>query len=276
MVIKLAKVTTTGNFKGGTGKTKTATMISYDNARFKKKKTLLVDMDPQGNATKIMAKTGKIKKIEKTMTDALATNDIESCIIPIIDNLDLVACDTSFRAFSKYINSIDDEYEKIKVIDTLLTPIKHLYDDIFIDVPPTISEYTDNAMFASDYTIIAFQTTEESLDGLIRYIDYQQYMVDTFKFNLQVIGIIACMIDPDDDLDTDILKKAKELYGSNVFESIVRFQRRLKRYSKEGIYIKEYKNGNYDQWDFNAHNSFIQILNEIEGRKEVLEREIND
>ncbi len=266
--MKNAIVYTTGNFKGGTGKTKTATMLSYDNATFKQRKTLLIDIDPQGNASKILAKTGNIKNITNTITDALITNNIENCIIPIIENLDLVACDTGFRAFSKYVNSIDDEKEKIRVLDNLIAPIKHLYDDIFIDVPPTISEYTDNAMFASDFSIIAFQTTDESLDGLVKYVEYQQYMVENFNFNLQIIGIIACMIDPDDDLDTDVLTKAKSLFGTNVFNSIVRFQKRLKRYSREGIYIKQYKNGNYDQWDFNAHDCFIQILNEIDGRKD--------
>lgn len=66
-------------------------------------------------------------------------------------------------------------------------------------------------------------------------------MVKTFNLKLQIIGIIACMIDPDDVLDEDILKEAKEIYGSNVFSTIIKFQKRLKRYSREGIYLKNTK-----------------------------------
>ncbi|MHC5250642.1 ParA family protein [Enterococcus sp. HY326] len=265
---------TVGNFKGGVGKTKSATQLAYDNAKFKNRKTCLVDIDPQANATKIMAKTGNVREIKSTITDALQSNDILSCVVNIDGNLDLVACDTRFRAFSKYVNSFDDEKEKIQVLAKLLAPLKEIYDDIFIDVPPTISEYTDNAMAASDYTIIAFQTTDESFDGVKKYVGYQQYMVKTFGIKLQIIGIVACMIDPDDVLDEDILKEAKALYGDNVFSNIVRFQKRLKRYSREGIYIKKYKNGNYDQWDYQAHNVFIQILNEMEARRKFLEARV--
>lgn len=266
-----ATVYTVGNFKGGVGKTKSATQLAYDNARFKNRKTCLIDIDPQANATKIFLKTADIEKPKKTISDALLKNDILSCITNISDNLDLIACDTRFRSFSKYANSIDDEKNKILILSNLITPLKKMYDDIFIDVPPTISEYTDNAMAASDYSIISFQTTDESFDGVKKYVGYQQYMVKTFNLKLQIIGIIACMIDPDDVLDEDILKEAKEIYGSNVFSTIIKFQKRLKRYSREGIYLKKYKNGNYDQWDFQAHNVFIQILNEIEARKKFLE-----
>lgn len=265
-----ATIYTVGNFKGGVGKTKSATQLAYDNARFKGRKTCLIDIDPQANATKIFCKTGKIDVIERTISDALLDQDISACITNITDNLDLVACDTRFRSFSKYANSFEKESEKIKILANLIAPIKENYDDIFIDVPPTISEYTDNAMAASDYSIIAFQTTDESFDGVQKYIGYQQYMVKTFGLKLQIIGIIACMIDPDDVLDEDILNEAKKLYGKNVFTTIIKFQKRLKRYSREGIYLKKYKNGNYDQWDFQAHNVFIQILNEIEARKKFL------
>lgn len=266
-----ATVYTVGNFKGGVGKTKSATQLAYDNARFKQKKTCLIDIDPQANATKIFAKTAQLSKVNYTISDALLNQDIVSCITPIDENLDLIACDTRFRSFSKYANSIEDEKEKIMILSNLIEPLLDIYDDIFIDVPPTISEYTDNAMAASDYSIISFQTTDESFDGVQKYVGYQQYMVKTFNLKLQIIGIIACMIDPDDVLDEDILKEAKDMYGSNVFTTIIKFQKRLKRYSREGIYLKKYKNGNYDQWDFQAHNVFIQILNEIEARKEFLE-----
>ena len=110
------------------------------------------------------------------------------------------------------------------VLEKLLEPIKENYETIFIDVPPTISAYSDNAMAASDYSIIAFQTQEESLDGIGKYVGYQKFMINNYDIDLEVISIIACMLEPDDDLDKSVLSEAIDLYGSAVSKNIVNFQ----------------------------------------------------
>lgn len=259
---------TVGNFKGGVGKTKIATMLAYDSAVINNKKTLLLDLDPQANASQILAKTGNINTIHKTITDGINENSLQNCITPIISNLDLIACDTSFRSFNKYVltNFVNEE-EQISIISNLLEPLKGQYDKIYIDVPPTISEYSDNAMVASDYSIIAFQTQEESLDGIGKYVGYQNFMVERYNINLQVIAVIACMLMPDSQLDQEVLREAKELYDSAVLDTIIGYQNRLKRYSRDGISLNTYNNGNYDQWDYRAHQVFISILNELEQRE---------
>ena len=241
---------TVGNFKGGVGKTKIVTMLAFDNAVVNKKKTLVIDIDPQANASQILARTVDLDHIDKTIVDGINEEDLSICITPIMENLDLIACDTSFRSFSNYvIANFEDEKEQIMVLEKLLEPIKENYETIFIDVPPTISAYSDNAMAASDYSIIAFQTQEESLDGIGKYVGYQKFMINNYDIDLEVISIIACMLEPDDDLDKSVLSEAIDLYGSAVSKNIVNFQKRLKRYSREGISLKKYRNGNYDQWD---------------------------
>lgn len=263
---------TVGNFKGGVGKTKIVTMLAFDNAVINKKKTLVIDIDPQANASQILARTVNMEHIEKTIVNGINENDLSVCITPIMENLDLIACDTSFRSFSNYvITNYEDEKDQIMVLEKLLAPIKDRYDAIFIDVPPTISAYSDNAMAASDYSIIAFQTQEESLDGIGKYIGYQKFMINKYNIDLEVISIIACMLEPDDDLDKNVLSDAINLYGAAVSQNIVNFQKRLKRYSREGISLKKYKNGNYDQWDYRAHETFIKILAELENRRKVFE-----
>jgi len=79
------------------------------------------------------------------------------------------------------------------------------------------------------------------------------------------------MLEPDDDLDKSVLSEAIDLYGSAVSKNIVNFQKRLKRYSREGISLKKYRNGNYDQWDYRAHEPFIKILAELESRRKIFE-----
>lgn len=258
---------TVGNFKGGVGKTKIVTMSGFDNAIVRKRKTLIIDIDPQANASTIIARTFNISKIEKTITDGITDGDLSSCIINVTDNLDLIACDTSFRSFSKLVNRLDDEKEQILVLKKLLDPIKHNYQEIFIDVPPTISEFSDNAMAASNYSIIAFQTVDESLEGVNKYVNYQKFMIDRFNIDLQIIDIIPCMVEPNDELDKDILEEAIQQYGSVVSNNIIHYQKRLKRYSRDGISLKQYSNGNIDQWDYKAHQTFINILEELNARQ---------
>lgn len=268
-----AKTYVVGNFKGGVGKTKIVTMLAYDNAVVNKKRTLVVDMDPQGNASQILARTGSIDSFEKTIIDGVASSDLSICITPIIENLDLIPCDTGFRAFTKYVlTNFEKEEDQVSVIKTLLDPIKDNYDSIYIDVPPTISEFSDNAMAASDYSIIAFQTQEESYEGVSKYISYQNFMAERYGSELQVIAILACMLKPDSRLDTLTLAEAREEYGSNVLDTVITYQERLKSYSRTGMHLNKNKNGNYDQWDFKAHEVFINILNEISAREEYYEK----
>lgn len=153
-----------GNFKGGVGKTKIVTMLAFDNALIKNKKTLVLDMDPQGNASQTLARTANIEHIDKTITDGIQEMSLKNCITPIMENLDLIACDTSFRSFTKFvIKSYESELEQVSVIKKLLEPIKEQYDTIFIDVPPTISEYSDNAMVAMIIVLLLFKLKKNPL-----------------------------------------------------------------------------------------------------------------
>ncbi|EMF0520338.1 ParA family protein, partial [Enterococcus hirae] len=81
----MGKTYVVGNFKGGVGKTKTVTMLAYENAIIKNKRTLVVDLDPQGNATSVLAKTGNIDRIEKNITEGFENGNLEPQIINITD-----------------------------------------------------------------------------------------------------------------------------------------------------------------------------------------------
>lgn len=266
-----AKVFTVGNFKGGVGKTKITTMLAYDNSVINHKKTLVIDTDPQANASDALARTVNLDNIERTIVDGLNEGDLTTCVTPILPNLDLIACNTQFTSFDKYaIEGYPNEADRVNILAKLIKPLRSMYDSILIDVPPTISVYSDNAMAASDYSIIAFQTVEESLQGVRKYVGYQNFMVDTYGINLQVIDIIPCMLTIDDKLDYEILDDAKNEFGDAVSEIVINFQKRLKRYSRDGITLKRYKNGNIDQWDYRAHEKFIKILSELESRNAYL------
>jgi chromosome partitioning protein len=269
-LIRLGNTYTVGNFKGGVGKSKIVEMLAYDNSEIRKRNTCVIDLDPQANATTAIGKSFDIDKIDKTITDGVANRDLKTCITKVTENLDLIAGSTDFISFPTLINSIEDEQEQAKFLDKLIDPIRKDYDEIFIDVPPTISVYSDNAMAASDFSIIAFQTIEESYEGVEKYVKYQEFMIKRYDIDLQIIDIIPCMTESNDELDIELLQNAREKYGSVVSDNIIYYQKRLKRYSSKGITLKRFANGNYDQWDYKAHSVFLDILAELDARREFL------
>ena len=262
-----------GNFKGGVGKTKTVTMLAYESARYLNERTLVIDMDPQGNATSVLAKTGNLDSIEKSITDGFQNGSLETEVINVMENLDIVPANTSFRNLPKMLFNMfpDDEVAQITYLKELVTPLKEKYDRIYIDVPPTISDYSDNAMLAADYCIIVLQTQELSLDGAQTYIAYMQFLAENYDADLQVLGIIPMMLRQGGRVDTKVLDQAKEMYGGNVLNTIVNYQERLKVFDVEGIHMHMNINGTVDMWDAKAHQLFVDVLTELNEHEEYLE-----
>ncbi|HII3934459.1 TPA: ParA family protein, partial [Enterococcus faecium] len=78
---------TVGNFKGGVGKTKIVSMLAYDNAMIRNRKTLIIDLDPQANLTQVIARTFGITDIKTTITNGVANGELASSIIKVNENL---------------------------------------------------------------------------------------------------------------------------------------------------------------------------------------------
>lgn len=269
----MSKTYVVGNFKGGVGKTKTVTMLAYESATIRNRKTLVIDLDPQGNATRVLGKTGNLDNINKNITDGFLNGNLENEIINVIDNLDMVAANTAFRNLPKMLMKKfpDDELKQISYLKNMIDVFKSKYDSIYIDVPPTISDYSDLAMIAADYCIIVLQTQELSLDGAQTYIAYIQYLADNYSNNLQVLGIVPCMLRPGGRVDNKVLNQAHKLYGGNVLDTIIRYQERLKVYDVEGIKVNHSYKGKPDGWDVKAHQIYIEVLDELDNHREYLE-----
>ncbi|MCG4283250.1 ParA family protein [Lacticaseibacillus paracasei] len=270
----MAKTYVVGNFKGGVGKTKTVTMLAYESAVKKKRKTLVIDLDPQGNATSVLGRTGGLSAITKNVTDGFITGNLQNQITKVIPCLDIIGASTSFRTLPKLLMSKfpDDEDQQMLYLKTLLEPLKDQYDSIYLDVPPTISDFSDNAMMAADYCIIVLQTQELSLDGAKTYISYMQYLANNYNSDLDVLGIIPCMLRPGGRVDEDVLRAARDLYGNNVLQTVVKYQERLKAYDAEGIHINKTSLGYEDSWDIRAHKVFENVLDELDENQKKLDK----
>lgn len=237
-----ATVLTFGNFKGGTGKTTNATMIGNELSS-RSLKTLLIDMDPQGNATNLYLKTkshltGETVIFESTLMAAIKNADLKSSIISISDNLDVLPSSADFSLFPRFMESIDSYNERVKYLSTLIEPLKSEYDYIIIDIPPTISLITDSALYMSDFCIIVLQTHERSLQGAEAFVNYiQEQVIDDFQApTLEVLAILPVLLKNGAPVDIATLENAKEIFGANnIFDTTIRNMERLKRYDITGI-----------------------------------------
>lgn len=262
-----------GNSKSSVGGTKTVTMLAYTSAFYNKQKTLVIDLDPHANASSILARTGGISTIKKNVYNGFVHENLEDQIITIMDNLDMISATIQLRNLPKLlVNKYpNDDIAQISYLNKLIQPLKKKYDSIYIDVPPVISAFSDNAIMAADYCIIVLQAQELALDDIQIYIDYMQYLINTYDKELQVLGIVPCMLRPGGRVDAKVLADAKDKYGTNILDTIIKYQKRLKIYDIEGIQLKTNASKTPDQWDLKAHKVFKNILNELNDHERAFE-----
>lgn len=271
------------NFKGGVGKTTNSVMTAYEFAK-KGYKTLVCDLDPQANATQLLRRTYSLQndedlQVNETMMVALAGGNIEDAIIEIMDDLYLLPSHEDFTDYPDFLElevppDVPNYKEKrIAYFSNQLSKIKDRYDFVIVDVPPTLSIYTDSAIYATDEVIIVLQTQQRSLDGAEAFFEYLQRTYDKYKtIDFDILGILAVLLKNGVGLDRQILADARKLFGkSAVFDQVIRHMERLKRYDRLGIADKDLTTSDFH--DIRAHAIYNILTNEIIDRlkdKEVM------
>lgn len=280
-----------GNMKGGVGKTTNSVMVAYQLAKMGYK-TLVCDLDPQANATQLLRRTyglqhdGEDLKIDKTMMVALSEQNIKSAIVKIMDNLYLLPSSEDFKSYPDFLeitfmpdkekiaenpSSLQSEMSAIKeqrisYFAKQLEKVKKEYDVIVIDVPPTLSVFTDSAIYATDEVVIVLQTQQRSLDGAETFFEYLQQMYNSYDdVDFDILGVLPVLLKTRSGLDDQILEDAKEDFGEDsLFNNIIHHMERLKRYDRTGI-------ADHDLTKADIHDRRINhIYSEL--TKEIVER----
>ena len=280
-----------GNMKGGVGKTTNSVMTAYQLAKLGYK-TLVCDLDPQANATQLLRRTyglqhGTDLQIDKTMMVALTEENIKSAIVNIMDNLYLLPSSEDFKNYPDFLemkfmldkekieagnsNTLQSEMSKIKeqriaYFAQQLAKVRDEYDFIIIDVPPTLSIFTDSAIYATDFVIIVLQTQQRSLDGAETFFEYLQQMYNDYaNIDFDILGVLAVLLKYNVGLDSQILKDAEADFGKDMlFKQIIRHMERLKRYDRTGIAEKGLTK--YDMHDTRLHYIYNTLTQEIVSR----------
>jgi chromosome partitioning protein len=233
----MAKTICIANQKGGVGKTTTSVNLSSALSRLGKK-VLLIDMDPQGNASSGLG----LKRFEsqdsnnyhvligeKSLTEAIQVTKVANLHVASA-NPDLVGAE---------IELVDLPQREYRLKNAIAT-VSHKYDYILIDCPPSLGLLTLNALTAADSFLVPLQCEYYALEGLSQLLNTAGIIKKNLNPNLHIEGIVLTMFDTRNNLSHQVVTEIRNHFAEKVFSAIIPRNVRLSEAPSHGHSIFEY------------------------------------
>jgi len=212
----MARILAIANQKGGVGKTTTAVNLAAALAATPRR-VLLVDLDPQGNAT--MASGIDKRELATSMCEVLfGESEAAAAILATAEGYDLLPTNIDLTAAE--IRLMDEPRREQRLKEALAT-VSDRYDYVLIDCPPSLSLLTLNALAAADGVIVPMQCEYFALEGLSALVDTIDALKQKLNPRLEIAGIVRTMYDVRNNLASAVSNELTQHFGDKVFRSIV-------------------------------------------------------
>ncbi len=232
----MGRIIAIANQKGGVGKTTTAVNLSSCLAEAGQK-VLLVDFDPQGNATSGVGL--EKEELDKTVYELIIGEyTMEECLErDVLDSLDLLPSNMDLAGAEIELLEIEN---REFVLKNQLEPIEKYYDYIIIDCPPSLSLLTVNAMVAADTVLVPIQCEYYALEGLTQVMDTVNLVRKKLNPHLEMEGVVFTMYDARTNLSLQVVENVKSNLNQNVYKTIIPRNVRLAEAPSHGMPINIY------------------------------------
>ena len=232
----MTKIIAIANQKGGVGKTTTAINLSTCVAE-KGKKVLLIDIDPQGNATSGVGITKNPE--DKSIYDVLVNEEpIVNIIKPtIIKNLHICMSSINLAGAEVELVSLMSRETRLK---RAIEEIEDQYDYIFMDCPPSLGLITLNAFAAATSILVPIQCEYYALEGLGQLVNTIKLVQKNLNKDLEIEGVVMTMYDSRTRLSNQVYEEVKKYFGDKVFNTVIPRNIRLSEAPSHGLPITTY------------------------------------
>lgn len=253
-----AKVICITNQKGGVGKTTTAVNMCYYLAK-DKKRTLLIDFDPQGNATSGLGFEKNDGKLEHTMSEVIAgaATLSDTILHTKYKNYDLAPATPELANTEVEITAEERKFTRLR--DAINT-VRDGYDYVVIDLPPSLSLLTVNGMIASDYLLLPVQTEFYALEGVAQLLESMKMVMKSANPKLKLLGVLATMYDKRTSLSMQVFTEIKKYFKKLTFKTTIPRNVRLAEAPSHGVPV-----GDYDKFSRGA-KAYKEFTKEVEAR----------